>query len=169
MHISLYIFYAYPHIPTLYIIDIQPHASVSRYTLYLLLYTCVGCHYDPISFDTKQAFENPEKNTIFSFVFVFIFIHFFLSFLFFFQNLYNIIKELKESFNYGLFYPPCNGRAGKFLDEERPLSDYPFNGPGGYLEVIHGRSFAGASLRAKALRVGNGREITKMFLASRIV
>ena len=44
-------------------------------------------------------------------------------------------KELKESFNYGLFYPPCNGRAGKFLDEERPLSDYPFNGPGGYLEV----------------------------------
>ena len=42
---------------------------------------------------------------------------------------------MKESFNYGLFYPPCNGRAGKFLDEERPLSDYPFNGPGGYLEV----------------------------------
>lgn len=45
------------------------------------------------------------------------------------------LKELKESFNYGLFYPPSNGRAGKFLDEERPLSDYPFNGPGGYLEV----------------------------------
>lgn len=45
------------------------------------------------------------------------------------------MKELKESFNYGLFAPPCNGKAGKFLDEERPLSDYPFSGPVGYLEV----------------------------------
>jgi hypothetical protein len=46
------------------------------------------------------------------------------------------LQELKESFNYGLFAPPCNGKAGKFLDEERPLSDYPFSGPVGYLEVI---------------------------------
>lgn len=45
------------------------------------------------------------------------------------------LQELKESFNYGLFAPPCNGKAGKFLDEERPLSDYPFSGPVGYLEV----------------------------------
>jgi SH3 and multiple ankyrin repeat domains protein len=45
---------------------------------------------------------------------------------------------LKESFNYGLFCPPSNGKAGKFLDEERRLGDYPFNGPVGYLEVsIH--------------------------------
>lgn len=44
-------------------------------------------------------------------------------------------KELKESFNYGLFCPPSNGKAGKFLDEERRLGDYPFNGPVGYLEV----------------------------------
>lgn len=44
-------------------------------------------------------------------------------------------QELKESFNYGLFSPPENGRAGKFLDEERRLGDYPFNGPVGYLEV----------------------------------
>lgn len=50
------------------------------------------------------------------------------------------LQELKESFNYGLFCPPLNGRAGKFLDEERRLGDYPFNGPVGYLEV----SFAGA-------------------------
>lgn len=28
-----------------------------------------------------------------------------------------------------------NGKAGKFLDEERRLGDYPFNGPVGYLEV----------------------------------
>uniref|UniRef100_A0A1A9ZQM8 Uncharacterized protein n=1 Tax=Glossina pallidipes TaxID=7398 RepID=A0A1A9ZQM8_GLOPL len=30
-------------------------------------------------------------------------------------------EELKESFNYGLFCPPSNGKAGKFLDEERRL------------------------------------------------
>lgn len=45
------------------------------------------------------------------------------------------LQELKESFNYGLFCPPSNGKAGKFLDEERRLGDYPFNGPVGYLEV----------------------------------
>uniref|UniRef100_A0A0P5I0W8 SH3 and multiple ankyrin repeat domains protein n=1 Tax=Daphnia magna TaxID=35525 RepID=A0A0P5I0W8_9CRUS len=55
------------------------------------------------------------------------------------QCLASLPKELKESFNYGLFYPPSNGRAGKFLDEERPLSDYPFNGPGGYLELKYKR------------------------------
>ena len=44
-------------------------------------------------------------------------------------------QELKESFNYGLFCPPQNGKAGKFLDEERRLGDYPFNGPVGYLEL----------------------------------
>lgn len=48
---------------------------------------------------------------------------------------YLYLQELKESFNYGLFCPPSNGRAGKFLDEERRLGDYPFNGPVGYLEV----------------------------------
>lgn len=44
-------------------------------------------------------------------------------------------QELRESFNYGLFCPPQNGRAGKFLDEERPLGDYPLTSPIGYLEV----------------------------------
>ncbi|XP_058459631.1 SH3 and multiple ankyrin repeat domains protein 1 isoform X2 [Malaya genurostris] len=47
--------------------------------------------------------------------------------------------ELKESFNYGLFCPPSNGKAGKFLDEERRLGDYPFNGPVGYLELKYKR------------------------------
>lgn len=51
------------------------------------------------------------------------------------QVLASLPKELKESFNYGLFCPPSNGKAGKFLDEERRLNDYPFNGPLGYLEV----------------------------------
>ncbi|XP_034245824.1 protein shank isoform X3 [Thrips palmi] len=48
-------------------------------------------------------------------------------------------RELKESFNYGLFSPPVNGKAGKFLDEERRLGDYPFNGPIGYLELKYKR------------------------------
>ncbi|CAG5102090.1 Similar to Shank3: SH3 and multiple ankyrin repeat domains protein 3 (Rattus norvegicus) [Cotesia congregata] len=48
-------------------------------------------------------------------------------------------EELKESFNYGLFCPPVNGKAGKFLDEERRLGDYPFNGPVGHLELKYKR------------------------------
>ncbi|XP_048517677.1 protein shank isoform X9 [Dendroctonus ponderosae] len=55
------------------------------------------------------------------------------------QCLAALPKELKESFNYGLFFPPENGRAGKFLDEERRLGDYPFNGPVGYLELKYKR------------------------------
>ncbi|KAI4475796.1 hypothetical protein M0804_014077 [Polistes exclamans] len=50
-----------------------------------------------------------------------------------------LAPELKESFNYGLFCPPVNGKAGKFLDEERRLGDYPFNGPVGYLELKYKR------------------------------
>lgn len=52
-----------------------------------------------------------------------------------------MLQELKESFNYGLFCPPSNGKAGKFLDEERRLGDYPFNGPVGYLEVSKYQAF----------------------------
>ncbi|EDW77153.2 uncharacterized protein Dwil_GK22217 [Drosophila willistoni] len=55
------------------------------------------------------------------------------------QVLASLPKELKESFNYGLFAPPSNGKAGKFLDEERRLGDYPFNGPVGYLELKYKR------------------------------
>ncbi|XP_077284639.1 SH3 and multiple ankyrin repeat domains prosap isoform X2 [Arctopsyche grandis] len=55
------------------------------------------------------------------------------------QCLAALPKELKESFNYGLFCPPANGKAGKFLDEERRLGDYPFNGSVGYLELKYKR------------------------------
>ena len=51
------------------------------------------------------------------------------------MNVYIIFQELEESFNYGLFMPPSNGKAGKFLDEERRLSEYALPGPIGYLEV----------------------------------
>ncbi len=49
------------------------------------------------------------------------------------------MQELSESFNYGLFLPPNNGKAGKFLDEERRLAEYPFSGPVGYVEVSGAR------------------------------
>ena len=45
------------------------------------------------------------------------------------------LQELENSFNYGLFQPPHNGRAGKFLDEERRLAEYPFQASVGHLEV----------------------------------
>ncbi|GFQ67360.1 protein shank, partial [Trichonephila clavata] len=48
-------------------------------------------------------------------------------------------KELKENFNYGIFCPPINGKAGKFLDEQRPLADYPFYGSVGYVELRYKR------------------------------
>ena len=44
-------------------------------------------------------------------------------------------QDLPDGINYGLFCPPMNGRAGKFLDEERPLRDYPLSTPIGFLEV----------------------------------
>ena len=47
-----------------------------------------------------------------------------------------IVQQLVESYNYGLYYPPANGRAGKFLDEERCMSEYPLSGSVGQLEVL---------------------------------
>lgn len=48
--------------------------------------------------------------------------------------------SLQDALNYGLFQPPSRGRAGKFLDEERLLQDYPPNldTPLPYLEVRAG-------------------------------
>jgi len=46
-----------------------------------------------------------------------------------------VMKQLAEHYNYGLYYPPANGRAGKFLDEERCMSEYPLPGSVGRLEV----------------------------------
>lgn len=48
-------------------------------------------------------------------------------------------KEVKEGFNYGLYCPPVNGKAGKFLDEERPIADYPLCDAVAYLELRYKR------------------------------
>ena len=44
-------------------------------------------------------------------------------------------NALKDGLNYGLYLPESNGRSGKFLDEERPLRDYPLSGSIALLEV----------------------------------
>ena len=56
--------------------------------------------------------------------------------------------SLQDALNYGLFQPPSRGRAGKFLDEERLLQEYPPNldTPLPYLEVSSGRERAERSL-----------------------
>ena len=43
--------------------------------------------------------------------------------------------EFRDILNYGLFLPPANGKAGKFLQEDRQLKDYPFSCSVGHLEV----------------------------------
>ncbi|XP_063705079.1 SH3 and multiple ankyrin repeat domains protein 2 isoform X2 [Culicoides brevitarsis] len=81
------------------------------------------------------------------------------------QVLASLPKELKESFNYGLFCPPSNGRAGKFLDEERRLGDYPFNGPVGYLELKYKRRvYKMLNLDEKQLKALHTRANLRRFL-----
>ncbi|XP_044255873.1 SH3 and multiple ankyrin repeat domains protein 3 isoform X3 [Tribolium madens] len=81
------------------------------------------------------------------------------------QCLAALPKELKESFNYGLFCPPENGKAGKFLDEERRLGDYPFSGPVGYLELKYKRRvYKMMSLDEKQLKSLHTRANLRRFL-----
>uniref|UniRef100_A0A9J7WV95 SH3 and multiple ankyrin repeat domains protein 3 n=1 Tax=Cyprinus carpio carpio TaxID=630221 RepID=A0A9J7WV95_CYPCA len=50
-------------------------------------------------------------------------------------------QSLKDVLNYGLFQPAYNGKAGKFLDEQRTLKEYPFPAisPVPYLEFRYKR------------------------------
>ncbi|CAF1244048.1 unnamed protein product [Rotaria sp. Silwood1] len=50
-----------------------------------------------------------------------------------------LVRELIDGLNFGLYLPPCNGRAGKFLDESRCLREYPLSGPVSYLEFKYKR------------------------------
>lgn len=51
--------------------------------------------------------------------------------------LVTLTQSLTDVLNYGLYLPAFNGRAGKFLDEERLLREYPLPTvtPVPYLEV----------------------------------
>uniref|UniRef100_A0A672MXM3 SH3 and multiple ankyrin repeat domains protein 3 n=1 Tax=Sinocyclocheilus grahami TaxID=75366 RepID=A0A672MXM3_SINGR len=53
------------------------------------------------------------------------------------QILCTLNQSLKDVLNYGLFQPAYNGKAGKFLDEQRTLKEYPLPAisPVPYLEV----------------------------------
>lgn len=42
---------------------------------------------------------------------------------------------MKDAANYGFYDPPCNGKSGKFLEEERLFTDYPLSGSPPVLEV----------------------------------
>ena len=67
--------------------------------------------------------------------------------------------SLQDALNYGLFQPPSRGRAGKFLDEERLLQEYPPNldTPLPYLEVSGGRGRGRGRAESSELRAP-GRE-----------
>jgi SH3/ankyrin repeat-containing protein len=41
------------------------------------------------------------------------------------QILCTLTQTLRDVLNYGLFQPAVEGRKSGFLDEERPLKDYP--------------------------------------------
>ncbi|KAA0199071.1 SH3 and multiple ankyrin repeat domains protein 3 [Fasciolopsis buskii] len=47
----------------------------------------------------------------------------------------SIDRPLKDKWNYGLFLPPSKGKAGKFLQEDRMLKEYPFDSSVGHLEL----------------------------------
>lgn len=52
--------------------------------------------------------------------------------------------------NYGFYDPPCNGKSGKFLEEERTFVDYPLSGSPPVLEVsAQSKHSSGASLSAR--------------------
>ncbi|KAF3854713.1 hypothetical protein F7725_022768, partial [Dissostichus mawsoni] len=57
------------------------------------------------------------------------------------QILCTLNQSLKDVLNYGLFQPAYNSKAGKFLDEERQLREYPFPSiaPVPYLEFRYKR------------------------------
>ncbi|KAF7262527.1 hypothetical protein EG68_00178 [Paragonimus skrjabini miyazakii] len=47
----------------------------------------------------------------------------------------NISQPVKDKWNFGLFLPPSKGKAGKFLQEDRMLREYPFDNSVGHLEL----------------------------------
>ncbi|KAF6025186.1 SHANK3 [Bugula neritina] len=53
--------------------------------------------------------------------------------------LHEFSEQLADSLNYGFYLSAQSGRAGKFLDEERPLDDYKLAGPIGQLEFKYKR------------------------------
>uniref|UniRef100_A0A7E4VB83 ANK_REP_REGION domain-containing protein n=1 Tax=Panagrellus redivivus TaxID=6233 RepID=A0A7E4VB83_PANRE len=74
-------------------------------------------------------------------------------------------QALPQSFNFGLFLPPCDGRAGKFLLEDRPIRDYPFHDCVPYLELKYKkRVYKMLKLDEKALKQLHSKGNIKKFM-----
>ncbi|CAJ0945471.1 unnamed protein product, partial [Mesorhabditis belari] len=74
-------------------------------------------------------------------------------------------QALPQAFNYGLFLPPCDGRAGKFLLEDRPVRDYPFHDCVPYLELkFKKRVYKMLNLDEKQLKALHTKSNLKKFM-----
>lgn len=81
------------------------------------------------------------------------------------QILAALPKELDEGFNYGLFLPPDNCKAGKFLDEERILNEYPLKTTLNTVELKYKRKvYKELNLDPKQLKSVNSKGNQKKFL-----
>ncbi|VDM56367.1 unnamed protein product [Angiostrongylus costaricensis] len=74
-------------------------------------------------------------------------------------------QPLSQAFNYGLFLPPCDGRAGKFLLEDRVVRDYPFHDCVPYLELKYKkRVYKMLNLDEKHLKSIHSKSTLKKFM-----
>nr|UVH70858.1 SHANK [Octopus bimaculoides] len=81
------------------------------------------------------------------------------------QILASFGSELRDGYNYGLYCPPQNGKAGKFLDEERLLREYPLSGPIGYLEFkFKRRVYRSMELNTRKLKQIHNKANLKQFI-----
>ncbi|XP_068711319.1 SH3 and multiple ankyrin repeat domains protein 2-like [Montipora foliosa] len=77
----------------------------------------------------------------------------------------NELKGVKDIMNYGFYDPPCNGKSGKFLDEERPLNEYPLKGSPPVLEFKYkGRVYRSLMYEPKSLQKVNSKANQRKFL-----
>ncbi|KAK6038690.1 hypothetical protein COOONC_23805, partial [Cooperia oncophora] len=75
------------------------------------------------------------------------------------------LQALPQAFNYGLFLPPCDGRAGKFLLEDRVVRDYPFHDCVPYLELKYKkRVYKMLNLDEKHLKSIHSKATLKKFM-----
>ncbi|KAM3178264.1 hypothetical protein ACTXT7_002904 [Hymenolepis weldensis] len=74
--------------------------------------------------------------------------------------------EFRDILNYGLFLPPANGKAGKFLQEDRQLKEYPFTSSVGHLEFKYKqRIYRNLPANVSKLRKINSKANLRHFLS----
>ncbi|PAA93274.1 hypothetical protein BOX15_Mlig033829g3 [Macrostomum lignano] len=76
-------------------------------------------------------------------------------------------RNLPDKLNYGLYLPGNRGRAGKFLQEERLLNEYPMTGPIGDVELRYKRRiYRNSSLSVSKIKRANSKSNLKHFVQS---